>query len=324
MGTRPFTNSGYLAGDYIQLLFFSRRPIIDQAAFYHIFPVFRAGLLALFLLLASSCRQQESGLRKVGNHRLYFEIMGKGSPAVVIDVGLGESYSRWEPIIDSISRVTRVFVYDRAGYGQSEPGPEPRDARTEAAELHALLKKAGVNPPYLLAGHSLGALNLQVFAAGYPDEVFGMVLLDPSPKGWINGEGFPELQSMIGRVTEEFRMMAEQAGNQGGEEGHRQALFFRTLASEQGSLLNLTARQVKEINSFGNIPLTVIGSGIPNPQFGETAAAFQESWISESRELAGLSSRGKFILAEESTHMIQIDVPDLVISSILELLASRN
>lgn len=280
-------------------------------------------LLSGFLLCIPSCRHQESGLVSVGTHKLYFEARGSGSPAVVIDVGVGESFSRWKPIIDSVSKTTRVFAYDRAGYGLSEPGPEPRDARTEMTELHTLLKKAGIKPPYLLAGHSLGAINLQVFADMYPDVVAGLVLLDPSPKGWLNGNGFPDLLEMFGRVTGEFKAMSIQAQQRGGEEGLRQAAFFRTLSAEQGSLLTITAKQVNSITSFGNIPLTVIGAGVPNPQFGESAEAFQKEWISESRKLAGLSSRGKFILADKSTHMIQVDEPGLVISAIRELISIK-
>ena len=107
------------------------------------------------------------------------------------------------------------------------------------------------------------------------------------------------------------------------EEGKRQAAFFRTLVIEQASLFTLTAKQVMDINSFGAIPLTVIGAGVPNPQFGDSAAAFQDYWISENRKLAGLSTHGKFVWAERSTHLIQTDAPEIVISAIKETLGKK-
>ena len=78
---------------------------------------------------------------------------------------------RLKTLQERLARVTRVITYNRAGYGRSDPGLLPRDSGREAEELRALLKKASVAEPFVLVGHSLGALNAQVFASKYPKAV---------------------------------------------------------------------------------------------------------------------------------------------------------
>ena len=115
----------------------------------------------------------------VDTHRLHIHCTGTGRPTILIDTGMGETTQSWESLIESLSRETRVCAYDRAGYGQSEPGPMPRDSRRAAEELQLLLTNSGEDGPFLLLGHSLGGLNMQVYAHNYPDEVSGLILLDP-------------------------------------------------------------------------------------------------------------------------------------------------
>jgi pimeloyl-ACP methyl ester carboxylesterase len=98
---------------------------------------------------------------------------------VVLDSGLGvDSTSTWAAVRSQVAKRTRVCLYDRAGMASSDPGPKPRTVETMAAELHALLDAADVEPPYVLAGASLGGMNAQHFAAKHPDEVAGVVLVD--------------------------------------------------------------------------------------------------------------------------------------------------
>jgi pimeloyl-ACP methyl ester carboxylesterase len=249
----------------------------------------------------------------IGTHSLYVHCVGKGIPVVVIDVGVGESYTGWQQIQDALAQVTRVFAYDRAGYGQSDPGPMPRNARQEAGELRLLLRNAGVEGPYLLVGHSLGGLNMQVFAAEYPDEVAGMVLLDPPPLQWITGaQTFAGLDEMFKQQTQELSAAAEAMSQSADPQERAKAVYLKAVASEHGELFGESAREVAAIDSFGDLPLTVIASGKPNPLFGEAAEDFQEFWIEQSRELAGKSTRGKFVLIEESTHHLNTDAPDKV------------
>ena len=114
----------------------------------------------------------------VGGHRLHIHRQGKGSPAVVIDAGLAGGSYEWDALAAEISAVTEVCTYDRAGYGWSDRGPTPRSSQQIVAELHTLLEKAQVKPPFILVGHSLGGLNVRLYASQHPDEVAGVVLVD--------------------------------------------------------------------------------------------------------------------------------------------------
>lgn len=276
--------------------------------------------VAAVSVIGRSARSQTGNMVDVGGHRLYYETSGWGRPRVVIDVGVGESFGSWAFVAAELAKTTSVLVYDRAGYGRSEMGPLPRNARAEAADLKALLRKAAIHGPYVLVGHSLGGLNLQVFAHEYPEGVAGLVLLDPPPRGWLAGQAFPGLKEMFLRVTADTLKAAEAAERSADGNERRGALFLRTVASEHGEMFASTARDVLAADSFGALRLVVIASGRPNPQFGEEAEAWQKYWIEESRKLAGLSSSGEFVLAETSGHQIHKDAPTVVLAAIRKLL----
>jgi pimeloyl-ACP methyl ester carboxylesterase len=114
----------------------------------------------------------------VGGHRLHLSCTGTGSPTVVLEPGGGEMSSNLGWITPAVARTTRVCVYDRAGRGWSDPATTPQDGLQIATDLHTLLHRGGVPGPYVLAGHSFGGLYVLTFAARYPDEVAGLVLID--------------------------------------------------------------------------------------------------------------------------------------------------
>jgi pimeloyl-ACP methyl ester carboxylesterase len=114
----------------------------------------------------------------VGGHRLHLSCTGTGSPTVVLEPGGGEMSSNLGWIAPAVARDTRVCVYDRAGRGWSEPADSPQDGLQVAVDLHTLLQRGRVPGPYVLAGHSFGGLYVLTFAARYPDETAGLVLVD--------------------------------------------------------------------------------------------------------------------------------------------------
>jgi pimeloyl-ACP methyl ester carboxylesterase len=138
----------------------------------------------------------------VGGHRLHLHCTGSGSPTVVLEPGGGAASSDLGWIAPAIARDTRVCVYDRAGRGWSEAADGPQDGAHIAADLHTLLDRAHVPGPYVLAGHSFGGLYVLSFAAQFPDQVAGMVLLDSTaPKP---GPALPtntDSKSVVGRVS---------------------------------------------------------------------------------------------------------------------------
>ncbi len=141
-------------------------------------------------------------LVEVGDHRLHFHCSGSGNPTVVLEPGLGEASSAFGWIEPAVAQTSRVCVYDRAGRGWSESTRGLQDGDQIAADLHTLLERARIPGPYVLAGHSFGGLYVQAFAARYPDQVAGLVLLDstaPQP-----GPALPTTtrsDTVIGRVA---------------------------------------------------------------------------------------------------------------------------
>jgi pimeloyl-ACP methyl ester carboxylesterase len=124
----------------------------------------------------------------VGGHRLHLSCTGAGTPTVVLEPGAGEMSSNLGWIAPAVARDTRVCVYDRAGRGWSEPADSAQDGAQIATDLHTLLQRGHVPGPYVLAGHSFGGLYVLTFAARYPDEVAGMVLVDSTaPASAANG-----------------------------------------------------------------------------------------------------------------------------------------
>jgi len=271
---------------------------------------YAAGCLAL---LACAGESVPSGDQVVdlGTHSLHAHIMGTGFPAIVVDTGIAAGPEEWRDLQARLARSAMVITFERAGYGDSGEGPMPRNSAIEAAELRAMLEQLGLPGPFVLVGHSLGGLNAQVFAARYPDEVAALVLLDPPPLGWLLGDDYPALKVTAEGMTVEWEAMAERDDS----------AFFRAIASEHREMFESSARLAAAIESFGDLPLHVIASGVANPAFGEEAEAFQRFWIGESRALATKSSAGTFDLVEDSSHMLNRDAPDIVLSSILSVRA---
>ena len=117
-------------------------------------------------------------LVNVGPYRLHLECTGSGGPTVILEPGGGGSAASMGLIAPAVARNSRVCVYDRAGRGWSDFAESPPDGVQIATDLHTLLHRAHVPGPYVLAGHSFGGLYVRTFAAKYPDEVAGLVLID--------------------------------------------------------------------------------------------------------------------------------------------------
>jgi len=114
----------------------------------------------------------------VGGHKLFIACSGTGSPTVVLEGGLGQGSDYFALIAPKVASTTRVCAYDRAGRGRSEPASGTQDGAAIVRDLHALLAASGNPGPYILAGHSSGGVYVRFFAAAYPTEVSGVVLLD--------------------------------------------------------------------------------------------------------------------------------------------------
>ena len=115
----------------------------------------------------------------VGDRAVHTFEDGKGSPTVVFEAGMGDTLNTWSRVLPDVARFAHVFAYDRAGSGQSSPGSGERSYAQLAKELHQTLEAQSIAPPYVLVGHSFGAVIVRAFAAAYPKEVSGVVFIDP-------------------------------------------------------------------------------------------------------------------------------------------------
>jgi pimeloyl-ACP methyl ester carboxylesterase len=142
-------------------------------------------LAVVVVCLAAWPSLTTSGTAPTAAGCLAYSLAGSGSPAVVLQSGLGDGKDVWGPVYARIARTTTVIAFDRPGYGGSAATSGPRDPCTIASEQRALLRAVGLHPPYVLVGHSLGGLYQFVYAKLYPEEVAGLVLLDPThPRLW--------------------------------------------------------------------------------------------------------------------------------------------
>src|SRR3954447_8455501 len=139
-------------------------------------------------------------LYDVDGHRLPLDCRGHGSPTVVLSNGLGEISAGWARITGPLAASTRVCAYDRAGQGWSEEAATPRDGVQSAEDLHTLLAKVGEHGPYVLVGHSTGGTYVMTYAARYPEQVAGLVLLDSS-----SPEQFTRMPAFAGQYATVMR-----------------------------------------------------------------------------------------------------------------------
>jgi pimeloyl-ACP methyl ester carboxylesterase len=110
---------------------------------------------------------------------LYLFEMGAGTPTVLFEAGIGATHLNWRHIQEAIAQSTGTVSYDRGGLGWSGRCRTARTPANIAEELHEMLERAGLKPPFILVGHSFGGLVMRRFALLYPDEVAGVVLVDP-------------------------------------------------------------------------------------------------------------------------------------------------
>src|SRR5215213_6095270 len=200
----------------------------------------------------------------VGGHRLHLRCTGAGTPTVVLEPGAGEMSSNLGWITPAVARDTRVCVYDRAGRGWSEPADTRQDATQVATDLHTLLHRARVPGPYVLAGHSFGGLYSLTFAARYPDEVAGMVLVDstpPAPAG--NSTATPHGDGGSTEPTDRFATLVSTSARLGLGRliGTPTPSHLRSTIDEY-AVAGASTQQAAALHDLGSKPLVVLTADI--------------------------------------------------------------
>jgi pimeloyl-ACP methyl ester carboxylesterase len=281
----------------------------------------------------------------IGGRTLNIHCSGEGMPTVVFETGRGMPGFSWLLVQPEVAKFTRACWYDRAGYGWSDSAPSPHRSDAIAKDLHQLLQVAGIDPPYVLVGHSFGGLNVRMYYELYPAEVAGMVLVDPS---------YEDLETIpyANLGTPSFRLpktlfpatllMARTLGPLGA---------FRLLAPPPGvpppgitvevwaALWNLhwqAKTQVARIQegpettdfellrragSLRNLPLIVVTAGkLPLTSDSAEVKSLEER-IKLLAQLAQKSTRGRQVVVTDSGHLIPYEAPHSIIGAIRQILA---
>lgn len=284
----------------------------------------------------------------IGGYALTLNCTGEGRSTVILESGWSMPGVSWSLVQPEVARFARVCSYDRAGYGWSDEGPMPRSSDEIARELHTLLHNAGISPPYVLAGHSLGGYITRCFRGMYPNEVAGMVLIDPSQED-MNAAMPPDLmqayQDQIGQIrrfTPFFALLARlgilrRIVHSQTDNYHltpdlleeisylsSQPKAFRAMASELDAGLNLDPDQARHYGtapgSLGDLPLIVLSARYESQDSSINGLnEFLKTVVTDLHpRTAHLSTRGKQIIVDAS-HFIPFEKPEAVIAAIQEV-----
>lgn len=281
-------------------------------------------IVLIFILSSSSFAQIQGQINQktkrpfdkkidVGGYSLHLNCSKfiRKSPTVVFEAGLNQGAETWDKVKPETAEFARACVYDRAGLGKSDVSPQPLKTSLQIVnDLHILLEKSGVNPPFVLVGHSFGGLIVRLFAAKYPAEVAGMVLVDA-----VHEE---ESQKWLEMIPTEIREKLESLGGQ-------------QLLGSEAINFNESMIQMRSANWQTDIPLTVLARGKASynpedypPLLRSLAPKGEELRIRMQKDLATRSTKSKFIFAEKSGHFIQQDEPELVIESIRQVVEATK
>src|SRR3954468_8278434 len=276
-----------------------------------------------------------SGLVDIGGRKLYLECHGAGSPTVVLVSGYRTSGRYWTDdllhpdaprtmVLPEVAKATRVCTYDRPGTyapigedilpSRSDPITQPRTAPEVVADLHALLQAAEIPGPYVLAGHSLGGFFARLYAATYPDEVVGLVLVDAysellehvmSPAQW---QALVRLNHGLGTDT-----VIPIPGY-----GDSETIKF--------GADNAVMREAVAASALQPMPLAVLAHGKPFALPADDAQGFSaaelEAFIrAANEEKVALVPNARFSVATESGHDIHQDQPELMSEAIRQVVA---
>lgn len=266
---------------------------------------------ALAAALIASCSAAEPvpsrRMVDVGGHRLEVVQRGKGGPVVVVEAGLGQDWREWEAVLDSVAAHTTVIGYARAGYGGSDEARSPRTPRQLAAELHALLRAVGAEPPYVLVGHSLGGLLVRVYASQHPGDVAGLLLVDPAHERQIR-----EMTALDSTLVPKFEQRLKEQQAERNDAATRESTDIWPIL-RRGTL--------PEASAVPDVPTIVITSMRTDPNAGAIGLTKEGKQVMHRlhAELAARSRQGTHVVTTESGHNVHRDQPALVIQSILEL-----
>lgn len=241
-----------------------------------------------------------------------YRIIGNGCTKLLIELGIGCSFDAWLNVIDAIKNDYTIIVYHRLGYGSSSNPKSERTTKNIAIELHNFLSELNINR-FVMVGHSFGGLCTIQFAKMYPEMIRAIVLVDSTSFNW---KKLYELDNPIMNKAISIDFVADKFLNEG-----------QTTIGNEFKYFEASANNIKSINSFPNVPLTVIArdkevsvdnfvkDGMPR----EEAMRYEDVWRELQVELSNLSPQGRLVIANGSDHEVHIEKPDIIINCLKEL-----
>jgi len=310
------------------------------------------GLILIFLIIgflferisrAKADKIQPHGqFADVGGHKLHYYKLGTDEPTVVFESAFDPSgHLQWYMLQQKISTFATTISYDRAGLLWSDRGANPKTGKAMAEELRALLEQANVSKPYILVGHSLGALILRSFIAKYPEEVRGIVLIEsaiPNQKEYLSDElyemvirglpgGFLKVANEFGLVRLMFTGMFPDTEEYTYQNSLMPTLLYKSAYSvlEEQDCMPALDQEARSITSFGSIPLYILSvSDRDNFDDMISDAALRTELVDAlaamQRDLLTLSTDSEQILVPDSNHYINEDQPDVIIEAVRNMI----
>ena len=224
---------------------------------------------------------------------------GSGPATVVLVNGSGGPIEGWHKIISDLAASSTVFAYNRPGIGKSSKPSVPQTGLRMVASLRAALSAAGLKPPYLLVGHSLGGLVVNLFARLHPSEISAVALIEATTPNDV--EHLPKYETALQR---NIRKLAE--------------WLIPSHPNAEARHLSSTLSELRQAPSFPPVPLIVMSGAKPAMAWATDSAALDARATFQS-ELVSLSPLGRHVIATRSGHFPQLSEPHLVVETIGDL-----
>jgi pimeloyl-ACP methyl ester carboxylesterase len=289
--------------------------------------IMRPVFLTISILMSIITFAQERFIT-IDNSKIRIKTIGlenrkEGQPIIIFENGHGETIKSWHKIIEPVANICPVFVYDRAGTGESETDGEFPSIEYNSQKLKKILDTSGIKPPYLLIGHSLGSLYIRGFANYYPEDLAGLVFVDPDDFTQ-KLDDFETPFREIG-VTDEYidSMMFARINNANYIDSSRNI----KIQQESKMLWDLRCDNYQELNSIELPPIPIyfiVGGRFSVPPQFRSKDYDQQSlfrtrtkyWIENWTNVVNKSPYGRLFYSSKAGHYVQYDDPELVIASI--------
>lgn len=277
---------------------------------------------------------------RVGRRRIHVRVVGRGTPTVVLEAGSGEWSSHWKPVIDALSDSMTVVAYDRAGLGWSDPGRPPRSCAAIAADLDHVLAALDLPGPYVLVGHSSGAIFARYFAHTRPDAAAGLVLVDPfcesmEARWQAEGVGFPDpprwltaVQLAVTRlgIPRLMQALAQPPANDplGPDVSHKwlRPAFVRATSLEAAAGKSCDEELIG-VRERLRLPVHVLTAReTMGPELAPSEAfrdQYNRIWVDEHAKLLAWFDDARHTIVDGVDHMIQLGEPAVVAEAIRDL-----